>query len=192
MSRPGIALIFLQAIKIAHILRVAAGLENAHIFARRKDIGTVKLVVYPDYAAGDEFALVKLAGFQLGVQRRDKIAPDHRLIGNVRMTAHRDFRQVHNVEVPFQEFFTGVPRGLVIIKDMERVKILIFRINAITGKAAAKAVGAVVHGGNRGNDARAVNPGALLPENAGDGTARGNAHLPFFLQHGDASYHKRY
>ena len=181
VAGPGVSLIVFQHVVLADVLREAVCLENAHVLAGREDVRAVQRVVDADDKAGGELALLELAGRQLGRQRSDEVAPDHRGIGDARVTAGRDLGQVYNVKVTLDLTLAFLFCGLRIIEYMERIVVGVLGIDAVAGKAAAQAVGTIVHGADRVDNAGAVLTGAVLVEDTGDRAACGDADLPFFL-----------
>ena len=134
-----------------------------------------------DDALGGEFLLVQLRGFQFGVQRTDKIAPDHRLGGDGGDFARRDLGKVHDVKVLLQKILAGFARRGIVIEDVEGVIILVLRIDAVACKAAAQTVAAVVHGGDGADDFAAADALARTGDDARNRTSRGNPDLTLSL-----------
>ncbi len=99
MRRPGIALVFLQPVKIAHVLRVTTGFENAHIFAAAEYVSARHLVVNTHHTAENIFLFVQLTICQLGGKGIDKITPNQRFISDTRIFANRNFRKVDNIKM---------------------------------------------------------------------------------------------
>ena len=62
------------------------------------------------------------------------------------------------------EFFTGLLGGLIVVKHVEGVMLLIFRIDPITGEAAPQAVAPVVHNGNGFDNSFSAETPSVLSE----------------------------
>ena len=133
---PGVAGIVLQAVETADVLGITDSLENAHVLAAGEYVGALKPRVDADDAAHGKFVLVKLAGREPGRQRRDKITPDQRLVGDGGKLARGDTREIDDIEVTFQKLFAVRLDIAVVIKDMQRVIITVLGIDAVGGKAA--------------------------------------------------------
>ena len=80
----------------------------------------------------------------------------------------------------FQKLFARLLRLRVVIKDVERIIIFIFRVNTIAGKPAAQAVASVMHNGNGFHNLISANQISLFGKNAGDCAPRWDSHLSFF------------
>ena len=191
VAGPGVGLVVFQHVVFADVLREAVGFEYAHVFARGEDVSALQCMVDADDKAGDELALIQLAGGQLGVQRGDEVAPDHGLIRDARMPARRDLGEVYDVEMTLDLLFAGLLGGLCVVEHVECVVIRVFRIDTVACKTAAQTIGAVVHGADRLDDACAVLACAVLVEDTGDRAAGGDADFAFFLQHGASSLYVR-
>ena len=183
VAGPGVSLVILQHIVFADVLRKTAGLEHAHVFARGENIRAVQCVIDADDEAGGEFAFIKLAGGELGVQRGDEVAPDHGFVRDARVAARGDFGQVDDVEMVFDFLFAGGLGLRRVIKYMERIVVGVLRVNAVAREAAAQPVRAVMHGADGGDDALPGFPCPVLVEDTGDRAAGRDADLTFFLQH---------
>ena len=138
-----------------------------------------QLLVDPHGGAHDKLLFIHLHGPQRGAQRRGKIAPDQRLIGDLGHFPHGDLLRPDHVEALLQKRLAGLPAAIVPEKEMQGKQIPVFRIDAIPGKAATQSVGAVMHGFHALNDALAAHTPALPGDDGGDGAAGGNPHLTF-------------
>ena len=145
MCRPGIPFVFIQPVEPADILRIAYRLECAHVLSAGEHINPVHLGVYVHHRTRYEFFLVELELSEHGSKRIDKISPDHRLVSDLRYLSRRDTLRVDDLKILLQKCLTLLSCVSAVKKQMERIKILVIRINTIAGKAAAKAVAPVVH-----------------------------------------------
>ena len=170
--RPRPAVVLVETVEFADVLRVADRLEYAHVLAAGENVSAVDLVVYLDDAAGNVGALVELALLELCGKRVNEVAPDKRLVGDVRVLSGGNTREVDDVEMAVDERLGLYSRLVGIVENMERVLILVLRINAVSGVAAAQTVRAVVHTGNGIHDHAAVCPSAAPVDKARDRAAR--------------------
>ena len=182
MARPGIALVFFQAIKSADVLRIAHPFEDAHVFSTGKDVGAVDACVDAVDAARDVFAFVQMAVRELPRQGRKKVTEDERLIRDRRDLARLDLGRVDDLKVAEDERLRLRLRRLAVVKQVKCIKILIMRINSVSGKPAAQPVGTVVHDGDRIDHALSAHDGAAAVDNARHG-ATGRISELSFLQH---------
>ena len=118
---PAIPLVFLQPVKIAHVLGESYRLENAHVFSAGKHVGPVNNGVDANHGTGHKLLLIQLAVRQLHVERCDKIPPDEGFVGNLWDLAHRDFRKIDNIEMPFQELLAGFLGRRAVVKNMKSI-----------------------------------------------------------------------
>ena len=80
MGCPGIALILLQLIKLAHILGKPHSLKGSHILTAGKNIRSGHFCVDLHNRSGYEFFLIYLHSRQRTTQRRNEIPPNDRFI----------------------------------------------------------------------------------------------------------------
>ena len=187
VRRPGIAGVFVQPVKAAHVLGVAHGLEHPHVAPAGKDIRAPHGAVGKNNAARHIFGLVQAAVLQLVGQRGHKIAPNQRRVRHARHRARGNFGKVDDVEVPLQiRLAPGAGRG-VVIEHMQRVILFVFRVDAIARKAAAQPVRAGAHGRNGAHGHVARHARAVLRKHPEYRAPRRNAHLPFPL-HGQRPF----
>ena len=111
VRRPAVAGVLVKAVKPAHILREAHGLEDAHVLAAGEDERALDLRVDVQHAPHDVLLLVEMAFVQHGFARGEEVAPDQRLIGNGRNAARGDLFIADHVEVFLQIALAGVARG---------------------------------------------------------------------------------
>ena len=137
---PRPAVIFVQPVEFTDVLGVTYRLEYSHVLAAGKNVRAVDLIVDLDDAACDVGALVQLAFLELCGKRVNEVAPDERLVGNVRVLSGRDTREVDNIEMPVDESLGLYPCFVGVIENMERILILVFRIDAVPSLAAAESV----------------------------------------------------
>lgn len=71
---------------------------------------------------------------------------------------------------------------------MQGEKVPILWVDTVAGKAAAQAVGPVVHGLHALGDLSAVHPLSAFGDDRGDGAPRGDADLALSLLHGSHSF----
>ena len=145
MRCPGIAFVFIQSIKLAHILRKAYGFKGTHILATGKYISTGHFCVDLHHRSGNEFFFIQLVGGKLAAQRGYKITPDDRFVCDGRDLAGRYDLRFHDLKAFFQKNLAVFPGSSLIIEHVQRVKILILRINAVSCEAASQTVGSVMH-----------------------------------------------
>ncbi|MPM33497.1 hypothetical protein SDC9_80073 [bioreactor metagenome] len=189
---PAVALVFVETVKVANVLRVAHAFEHAHVLAARKHKAAFERGVDVDHRARDVFLFVKLAVAQAVRLRGDKIAPDQRLVRDFLCLARRNFREVDHLEHLIQIPLAGSARVRIGIKNVQRVKLLVLRIDAVTGKSAPKAVGALVHAGHGVRDETSRNEVALLRKDSRDRTAGRNADFTFPQRHSRFSLRVRF
>ena len=140
VRRPTVACVFIEAVEPTDILRVADSLKHAHVFAAGENIRAIDKGIDAVDAAGGELVFIKLAFRKLCVQRCDEVPPNKRLVRDLRDFADRDFGKVHDVEMLVDELLTFLFCFYIIIENVERILFRIFRVNAVAGEAAAKAV----------------------------------------------------
>ena len=140
VRRPTVAGVFIETIEPTDILRVADGLKHAHVFAAGENIRAIDKGIDAVDAAGGELVFIKLAFRKLCVQRCYEVPPDKRLVRDLRNLADRNFGKVHDVEMLVDELLTFLFCFYIIIENVERILFRIFRVNAVAGEAAAKAV----------------------------------------------------
>ena len=105
VARPGIALVFVEAVKAADVFGKADALENAHVLAAGKDVRARDLRVDAVYAPRHIFALIEMRMGKADGHGREKVAEDDRLARHRRDFAGGDLRRIHDLEVPPDEFF---------------------------------------------------------------------------------------
>ncbi len=120
---------------------------------------------------------------QLARERRGEVPPDDRLVRHGGQFARGDLGRIGDLEVAVEERLRLRLRALVVEKEMQGVKILIVRIDAVTGKTAAQAVGAVVHDGNGFDHALPVHARAAAVYDARDRAPGRVSEFSFSLQH---------
>ena len=158
VGRPAVRLVFLQPVEVAHILRVAHGLEHTHVLAAGEHIRALHPRVDGHDRAGHALLLVDLNGGQHAAQRCDEKAPDQRLVGDGRGRPDGDALQVDDLHGLAEEGLAVFPGCPVLQEHMQGKKVLVFGIDAVAGKAAAQTVGAVVHGAHTLDDLFAGHP----------------------------------
>ena len=131
--------------------------------------------------ARDKLLLIELQIGEHGFQRRDKVPPDDRLVRYLRHLASGNALTVDDFEVFFQEGLTADTRTPVVKEHMKSIEILVFGIDAVSGKASAEAVGTNVHRLHGLGDKIAGHLFTILGDNGSDGAAGGNANLSFFF-----------
>ena len=149
VARPGVTLVFLQTVKAADVLGVADPLEDAHVLARRKDIRARDFRIDAVDAPRHILALVEVAVRKFLRQRREKVAEDERLVGHGRELARLNFGGIDDLEMAADERLCALLRSLLVVKEVEGVKVLVVRVDAVAGEPAAQTVGTVVHDGDR-------------------------------------------
>ena len=179
VARPAIAEVLIQPIKPAHVLGKAHCLEDAHVFARRKDISARDARVDAVDAARRVLPFVQVRALQLSAQRREKIAVDERFVRDLGDLVRLDLRSVRDLKMAREELLRLLFGERIVIKEMERVKILVVGIDPVPCKAAAQAVGAVVHDGNGADHVLPAHGFPAAVDDARDGAAGGNAFLSF-------------
>ena len=120
---------------------------------------------------------------QFAREGREEIAENDGFVGNGRDLPRLDGGGIGDLEMPPEERLRFGLRRLSVEKEMEGVKILVMRVNAVPREAAAEPVGTVVHDGDRLDHAGAAH---LLPasvDDARNGASGGVAELSFFQQH---------
>ena len=142
---PGISLILLQLVEHTNILREAHGFEGSHVFAAGKDVSALHAGVDLHHGAGNEFLFIQLHCCKQGLQRRNEISPDDRFIRNGGDGAGGYHLALDDLEALLQKHFTLLAGCARVEKHMQRIKLLIFRVYAITGETSAESVGAVMH-----------------------------------------------
>ena len=182
MSRPGIALVFLQAVEVRHVLRVAHRLEHPHILTAGKHIRALELIVDADYTAGNIFLFVQMAVRQLVGQRLYEIPPDQRRILDLGCGPGGNLGQVDHIEMAIQKPFALLPGSHIIIKHMQCIMIFILRVNAVAGKTTAQSVAALMHHRDGTTDHLTADGSAISGKHSTDGASGRDAHLTF-LQH---------
>ena len=90
-----------------------------------------------------------------------------------------DLRGVRDLKVAREKLLRLLFGEGIVIKEMERVKILVVGIDPVPCKAAAQAVGAVVHDGNGADHVLPAHGFSAAVDDACDGAAGGNAFLSF-------------
>ena len=141
VGRPAVARVFLQPVELAHVLRVAHGLEHAHVLPAGKDIGPVDPGVDPDHAPGGVLLLVQLAVRQLGGQGSDEIPPDQGLVGDLRRACAWGFSTGLQYRNAVPEIFRRLPWRRCRHKTHgTHNRSLYSGIDAVAGEAAAQAV----------------------------------------------------
>ena len=100
----------------------------------------MQLGVDMHYGTCNVFLFVKLQPAQHRRKRRHEISPYKRDIRNFRYLADRNLFRLDNLKALLQQFFASDTRLIVVKEDMKRIKILIFRVNAVTGKTASQTV----------------------------------------------------
>lgn len=78
--------------------------------------------------------------------------------------------------------------GGAVVKQMERVIVLVFRVDPVGREPAAQPVGAVVHDGDGLDDGLPVHARARLIEYPRDGAPGRDAHLPFLPHMADRPF----
>ena len=179
VARPAVAEVLIQPIKPAHVLGEAHCLEDAHVLARRKNVRTRNSRIDAVDTARRVLPFVEMRTLQLSAQRREKVAVDERLARDLGNLARRDLRSIRNFKMPRKELFRLLFGESIVIKEMERVKILVVGIDPVPRKAAAQAVGSVMHDGNGANHVLSAHCPPAAVYDARDGAPGGNAFLSF-------------
>ena len=92
------------------------------------------------HRARDIFLLVDLQPRHDRLQWREEIPPDQRHVCDLRDLVYRNRLGLHDLKPLPQLRLTRPAGGIVLKKDMERVKVPVFRVNAIGRKAAAQSI----------------------------------------------------
>ena len=179
MARPAVAEVLIQPIKPAHVLGKAHRLEDAHVLARRKDVRTCDFRVDAVDAARRVLPFVQVRALQLAPERREEVAVDERFVGDLGDLVRLDLRGVRDLKVAREKLLRLLFGEGIVIKEMERVKILVVGIDPVPCKAAAQAVGPIVHDGNGADHVLPAHGFPAAVDNARDGAAGGNAFLSF-------------
>ena len=116
-------------------------------------------------------------------QRREKVAEDERLVGHGRELARLNFGGIDDLEMAADERLRALLRSLLVVKEVEGVKVLVVRVDAVAGEPAAQTVGAVVHDGDRLDHTLARHTPAAAVDDARDRAAGRISELSFFRQH---------
>ena len=99
------------------------------------------------------------------------------------MGPHGNAAQVNYVKVLVEKVLAALLGVVVVIENVKSVIVLVLRINAVGGIAAAQTVAAVVHYGYGLYDALSVYLFSAFGENSGYGAARGYPYLAFLFEH---------
>ena len=161
VGRPAVRLIFLQPVIVTHILREADCLEHAHILSTGKHIGSLAVCVDIHHNTGDQFLFIQLQVRKNRLQRGNKITPDQRFVGNERRFSGRDLLRVDDFHRLTQIRLAVLSGGSAVKKQVQRKEVAICGVDTIPGKAAAQAVGAVMHRFHALNDLVAGHPGSI-------------------------------
>ena len=86
---------------------------------------------------------------QMCEQRIDKVPHDNRRIGDARNRPGRNDAHAGDLEVAVQVAFRRFLGFHIVIEDMKRVVIRVFRIDPVACEASAETVGTVVHDADR-------------------------------------------
>ena len=190
MGGPAVTAVFLQPVEPAHVLRETYGLENAHILAAGKNVSPLDFPVDAHDRPCNVFFFVQLEPGQHRLQGRSEISIDERHVRNFRYLPDGHRLGLADFKALFQEGLAGLLVRLALKENMKRIQVPVFRVNAVSGKAAAQTVGPVVHGAHTLHDGLTGHFPAFSGNDGGDGAAGGNTDLTFFL-HGIASFPKR-
>ena len=183
VAGPGIALILFQAVEPADVFGVADPLEDAHVFAAGKYVRALDFAVDADDAARHIFAFGQVRVGKFARQRRQKVAVDERFALDGGRLARLYFGSVHDLEVALDKRLRLFLRLLGVEKEVKGVKVLVVRVDAVARKAAAEAVGSVVHDGDGLDHAFARHLFAAAVDHAHHGAPRRVAELSFSLLH---------
>ena len=178
---PRPAVVFVKSVELADVLGVTYRLEYAHVLATGENICAVDLVVDLNDAARNVGALVQLTFFKLCGKRVHEVAPDKRLVSDVRVLSGGDTREVDDIEVSVDESLGLDPCFVGVVENVERILILVLRIDAVACVAAAQTVGTVMHTGDGIHDHAAVSPPAASVDEARDGAACRDPGFSLFL-----------
>ena len=184
MGGPAIGPVFLQPVKLSHVLREAHCLEDSHVLSAGEDVGPVYCGVDVHHHPGDVLILVHLHGGQHAPERGDEIAPDQGLIRNGGDGAGGNGLPFHQLQSGSDIRFALLPGLQAVIKEVQGKELLILRIDAISRKAAPQPVGPLVHGLHALDDLLSAHAFPASGDHRRDGAAGGVAEFAFFLTHG--------
>ena len=170
MGRPAVALILVQPVEPAHILRITHRLEGAHVLTAGKDIRALQLHVDSGHDPGHILLRVQLEPVQHRLHGRQKIPPDQGHIRDLRDLPDGDMLRLDDLKALFQQGLAGLAGIPAVKENVKGVKVPVLRVNAISGKAAAQTVGTVVHGHHALRDLLPRHPPALPGDHGGNGT----------------------
>ena len=105
------------------------------------------------------------------MQRRYEVPPDQGHVGDLRDDADGDGLRLHDLEALLQNGFALPAGGVVVKKDVKRVKLPVLRVDAVGGKAAAQTVGTVMHGDHAVDNGFAGHPFSLAGDDGGNGAS---------------------
>ena len=108
-----------------------------------------------------------------------KIAPNQRHICNLWNIPRRNFLGRHHFKALPKQGFARFLRTFILIKQMEGIKVLVFRVNSIRGKASSEAVGTIVHGAHARHNRFARHLFALPGYDGRQGAPGGNPDVSF-------------
>ena len=166
VGSPGICFVFFQAVVQADILREADCLEYAAVLAAGEHVSALIFMVDVGYATYHEFILGQLGFNQLIPAGDNEVTPDQRLIRNRRMLSGRNAGHGCDFKMFIQELLAGILDVRLIIEQMERIAVCIFRIDTVSCEAAAQTVGTVMHHGDGADDFSAIGTASVLVEDA--------------------------
>ena len=93
-----------------------------------------------DNALRNKFLFIELRIFELSFQRLYEISPDKRLCHYLIALSYRYFGKVYDVEMFIEKSLALFTRLIAVVKNVERVKVGVLRINAVARKASAQTV----------------------------------------------------
>src|SRR5699024_2049748 len=124
-----------------------------------------------EHAGGDELPLALHALHLLAGNGAGKIAPDHGGVLHAPVQPRGDLARAGERKVPVQRFLAGDLGLLAVVKNVERVKIGVLRVDAVAGKPAAQAVAPVVHQRDGVNNRLAAEAFSAFVDDPGDRAA---------------------
>ena len=110
VCRPGVALVLVEAVIHADVLGETDRLERAHVLAARENVRAFLLGIDMHDGTHDEFLFVELQIGENGLHGRNEVAPDHRLVRDLRQLARRDALRLVDLKTLFEERFTRFAR----------------------------------------------------------------------------------